>query len=51
MDMETNKTVLDFLQERIEMYCDADRRRKADAQDLERYCPTVEEAEKVWATA
>ncbi len=31
--------------ERIEMYCDADRRRRVEDQDeLEAHCPTIEEA-------
>ncbi len=33
-----------MMQERIEMYCDADRRRRIDTAEAEEHCPTVEEA-------
>ena len=32
------------MQERIELYSDADRRGRIDPEEAEKYCPTVEEA-------
>ena len=32
------------MQERIELYCDADRRGHIDPEEAEKYCPTIEEA-------
>ena len=32
------------MMEKIEMYCDADRRGRIDPDDAEKYCPTIEEA-------
>ncbi len=32
------------MQERIELYCDADRRGRIDPEKAEEYCPTIEEA-------
>ena len=32
------------MQERIELYCDADRRSRIDPEQAEKYCPTLEEA-------
>ncbi len=32
------------MQERIELYCDADRRGRIDTEEAEKYCPTIEEA-------
>lgn len=32
------------MQERIEIFCDADRRSQLDPEETEKYCPTVEEA-------
>lgn len=29
------------LQEQIEVFCDADRRRRLTAEEIEQYCPTV----------
>ncbi len=36
------------MMERIEIYCDADRRARIDPEEAEKYCPTVEEAMKIW---
>lgn len=41
MELERDRSVRDYLLERIEMYCDADRRKRADAEELRKYCPTV----------
>lgn len=32
------------MQELIEIFCDADRRRGLTAEEIERYCPTVDAA-------
>ena len=32
------------MEERIEIFCDADRRGRLDPEEAERYCPTLEEA-------
>ena len=32
------------MQERIELYCDADRRERIDPEEAGKYCPTIEEA-------
>ena len=32
------------MQELIEIFCDADRRRGLSAEEVERYCPTVDAA-------
>lgn len=32
------------MQERIELYCDADRRGRIDPEETEKYCTTIEEA-------
>ena len=32
------------MQELIEIFCDADRRRGLSAEEIERYCPTVDAA-------
>ena len=29
------------MQELIEIFCDADRRRELSAEEIERYCPTI----------
>ena len=48
LELESDMSVRDYLLEKIEMYCDADRRRKADAEELRKHCPTVGEAMQ-WA--
>lgn len=48
LEVERDMSVRDYLLEKIEMYCDADRRKRADAEDVQRYCPTVGEAMQ-WA--
>lgn len=47
--MEKDMNIMDWMQEKIEMYCDADRRGRIDADDAKRYCPTIEEALKAMA--
>ena len=32
------------MQELIEIFCDADRRRGLSAEEIERYCPTIDAA-------
>ena len=32
------------MQELIEIFCDADRRRRLTAEEIERYCPTIDAA-------
>jgi len=40
----------ELMLERIEMYCDADRRGRIEPEQAEAYCPTIEEAMMfVWA--
>ena len=34
----------EMMQERIEMYCDADRRGRIEPAEAEKHCPTIEEA-------
>jgi len=34
----------ELMQERIEMYCDADRRGRIEPEQAEECCPTIEEA-------
>lgn len=48
MELERDMSVRDYLLEKIKMYCDADLRRRADAEELKRHCPTVGEAMQ-WA--
>lgn len=48
LELDRDRSVRDYLLEKIEMYCDADRRKRADAEELKRHCPTVGEAMQ-WA--
>lgn len=41
LELERDMSVRDYLLEKIEMYCDADRRKRADAEELRKHCPTV----------
>ena len=41
LELERNMSVRDYLLKKIEMYCDADRRRKANVEELRKHCPTV----------
>ena len=41
LEVERDRSVRDYLLEKIEMYCDADRRKRADAEELREHCPTV----------
>ncbi len=35
---------INLMAERIEMYCDADRRGRIEPGDAKKFCPTIEEA-------
>lgn len=41
---EKDMDVQSWFEDKIEMYCDADRRGKIDPEEAAKYCPTVEEA-------
>ena len=51
MMREKEMDVRSWMQERVEIYCDADRRGKADPEEAKKYCPTVGEAMDAWAGA